>query len=82
MLYNVSECSPQFRSMLNVMQDYVDARGYILAAKFGIDESNVHCYYVKHTCPDCKAIVNDIHSTRYIWPFSKDSAGKNYVVDL
>ena len=65
--------------MVATLQRYVDARGFVLAADFGIQPDDTHYYWVAPDIPECQELVTAIRAMSYAWPdggaHAKDFAG-------
>jgi hypothetical protein len=54
-----------WNEMVATLRRYAESRGYRLAAVYGVDEYETHCYYVRTGFPDSAAIVDLVRSTPY-----------------
>jgi hypothetical protein len=53
--------------MVATLETYAQERGYELAACFGLDDRNTHCYYVRTGFPQSAEIVASIRRIDYHW---------------
>jgi len=53
--------------MVTTLQRYVDARGFVLAADFGIQPDDTHYYWVAPDIPECEELVTAIRALPYAW---------------
>jgi arabinofuranosyltransferase len=54
-------------AMVKMLRDFADARGYRLAARFGIKPDDTHTYYVRPDLPDTDRLVEAIATMRYYY---------------
>jgi arabinofuranosyltransferase len=52
-------------TMTMTLYDYANARGYRLAACFGLTPDDTHFYFVRPDLPDAQRLIDDIRSTPY-----------------
>jgi hypothetical protein len=54
-------------AMVLVLRDFAEARGYRLAASFGVKPDDTHTFYVRPDLPDTDRIVEAIRAMRYYY---------------
>jgi hypothetical protein len=54
-------------AMVLVLRDFAEARGYRLAASFGVKPDDTHTFYVRPDLPDADRIVDAIRAMRYYY---------------
>ena len=65
--------------MVDVLKDYAEKNGYVLAAVYGANPGNVHSYYVRPDFPDSEDIITKIRALEYIW-FRNGKSSTNFAV--
>lgn len=56
--------------MIATLQRYVDRRGFVLAANFGIDPKDTHYYWVDADLRECEELLAAIRAVPYTWPLN------------
>jgi arabinofuranosyltransferase len=54
-------------AMVRMLRDFAEARGYRLAASFGVKPDDAHTFYVRPDLPDADRIVDAIRGMRYYY---------------
>ena len=54
-----------WNEMVATLRRYAESRGYRLAAVYGVNEYETHCYYVRTGFPDSAGIVDLVRTTPY-----------------
>jgi hypothetical protein len=64
--------------MLQVLKDYAEERGYVLAAAYGPSPGDTHHYYVRPDFPESGRIVEELRRIDYRW-YENGETCLNYV---